>query len=74
MRGGRCPNSTFRAGARWRRHEDAPSCSCPALIVAIAITRAERTLTLTRAERYQGYPKPPSQFLAEMGMGTETGR
>ena len=52
----------------------APSCSCPAPIVAIAITRAERTLTLTRAERYHGYPKPPSQFLAEMGMGTETGR
>ena len=43
-------------------------------IVAIAIMRAGRTRTLTRAERYHGYPKPLSQFLAEMGMGTETGR
>ena len=35
-------------------------------------TRAERTLTLTRAERYHGYPKPPLQFLAEMGIGAGT--
>ena len=40
----------------------------------VAITRAERTLTLTRAERYHGYPKAPSQFFAEMGIGTGTGR
>ena len=40
----------------------------------VAITRAERTLTLTRAEQYHDYPKPPSQFLAEMGIGTGTGR
>ena len=40
----------------------------------VAITRAERTLTLTRAARYHGYSKPPSQFLAEMGIGTGTGR
>ena len=40
----------------------------------VAITRAERTLTLTRAERYYGYPKAPSQFLAEMGIGTGAGR
>ena len=33
----------------------------------VAITRAERTLTLTRAERYYGYSKAPSQFLEEMG-------
>ena len=33
----------------------------------VAITRAERTLTLTRAERYYGYSKAPSQFLDEMG-------
>ena len=39
----------------------------------VAITRAERTLTLTRAERYYGYPKPPSQFLAEMGIGAGVG-
>ena len=39
----------------------------------VAITRAERTRTLTRAERYHGYPKPPAQFLAEMGIGTGTG-
>ena len=40
----------------------------------VAITRAERTRILTRAERYHGYPKPPAQFRAEMGIGTETGR
>ena len=42
----------------------------------VAITRAERTLTLTltRAERYYGYPKAPSQFLAEMGVGAESDR
>ena len=37
----------------------------------VAITRVERTLTLTRAERYYGYPRAPSQFLAEMGIGPE---
>ena len=40
----------------------------------VAITRVERTLTLTRAERYYGYPKAPSQFLAEMGIGVESER
>lgn len=35
----------------------------------VAITRAEETLTITRSERYYGYPKEPSQFLAEMGIG-----
>ena len=40
----------------------------------VAITRVERTLTLTRAERYYGYPKVPSQFLAEMGIGAESDR
>lgn len=37
----------------------------------VAITRAEETLTLTRSERYHGYPKKPSQFLAEMGIGDD---
>lgn len=32
----------------------------------VAITRAQETLTLTRANQYNGYPKLPSQFLAEM--------
>ena len=40
----------------------------------VAVTRAERTLTLTRAERYYGYPKAASQFLAEMGIGEESDR
>jgi DNA helicase-2/ATP-dependent DNA helicase PcrA len=35
----------------------------------VAITRAEETLTLTYAERYSGYQKQPSRFLAEMGLG-----
>lgn len=34
----------------------------------VAITRVERTLTLTRAEQYYGYRKAPSQFLDEMGL------
>ena len=40
----------------------------------VAVTRAERTLTLTRAERYYGYPKGPSQFLTEMGIDVGNGR
>ena len=35
----------------------------------VAITRASETLTLTRARQYYGYPKKPSQFLVEMGLG-----
>ena len=35
----------------------------------VAITRAAETLTLTRAEQYYNYPKEPSQFLREMGIG-----
>ena len=34
----------------------------------VAITRVEQTLTITRSEKYYGYPKRPSQFLAEMGI------
>lgn len=34
----------------------------------VAITRAEETLTLTRADSYYGRSKRPSQFLAEMGL------
>ena len=34
----------------------------------VAITRVERTLTLTRAQHYYGYRKAPSQFLGEMGI------
>ena len=37
----------------------------------VAITRVEETLTLTRSKRYYGYPKKPSQFLAEMGIGDD---
>ena len=33
----------------------------------VAITRTQRTLTLTRAREYYGYRKPASQFLDEMG-------
>lgn len=32
----------------------------------VAITRAQETLTLTRAKQYNGYLKGPSQFLSEM--------
>ena len=34
----------------------------------VAVTRVERTLTLTRAQHYHGYRKAPSQFLGEMGI------
>ena len=32
----------------------------------VAVTRVQNTLTLTRSEKYFGYLKEPSQFLAEM--------
>ena len=35
----------------------------------VAITRVKETLTITRSRQYYGYSKPPSQFLAEMGIG-----
>ena len=34
----------------------------------VAITRTRESLTLTRARHYFGWPKRPSQFLAEMGL------
>lgn len=35
----------------------------------VAITRARRSLVLTRAKQYRGWQKPPSRFLGEMGLG-----
>lgn len=35
----------------------------------VAITRVQKTLTLTRARQYYGYSKNPSQFLGEMEIG-----
>ncbi len=34
----------------------------------VAITRTIKTLTLSYAERYRGWPKKPSRFLFEMGL------
>ena len=34
----------------------------------VAITRARKTLTMTRSRAYYGHPKGASQFLREMGM------
>ena len=52
----------LRKGARSREvEEERRNCF-------VAITRAEWTLTLSRAERYYGYSKAPSQFLDEMGV------
>ena len=34
----------------------------------VAVTRCEKTLTLSYGERYYGWPKAPSRFLAEMGL------
>ena len=57
---------SYRALRRGRRseqvEEERRSCF-------VAITRARETLTLTRAREYFGYPKGPSQFLGEMGLG-----
>ena len=39
----------------------------------VAVTRASDTLTLTRARKYYGYRKPPSQFLTEMGLVAPAG-
>lgn len=36
----------------------------------VAITRVEKTLTITWSRQYFGYPKKPSQFLSEMGIDT----
>lgn len=35
----------------------------------VAITRVQKTLTLTRARQYYGYSKDPSEFLSEMKIG-----
>ena len=35
----------------------------------VAITRARKTLTMTRSKTYHGYRKEASQFLREMGVG-----
>ena len=37
----------------------------------VAITRVKESLTLTRARHYNGWAKPPSQFLEEMGLETD---
>jgi DNA helicase-2/ATP-dependent DNA helicase PcrA len=37
----------------------------------VAITRTERTLVLTRAEKYRGWVKKPSRFLQEMKLHEE---
>lgn len=34
----------------------------------VAITRARRSLTLSFAEQYRGWPKKPSRFLYELGL------
>ena len=35
------------------------------------MTRARETLTMTRAREYFGYERGPSQFLGEMGFGSD---
>lgn len=35
----------------------------------VAITRVQKTLTITHARQYFGYAKTPSQFISEMGIG-----
>ena len=50
-----------RAGQSKEVEEERRSCF-------VAITRAQETLTLTRAREYFGYAKRASQFLGEMGV------
>jgi DNA helicase-2/ATP-dependent DNA helicase PcrA len=38
----------------------------------VAITRTRQTLVLSRAERYRGWEKQPSRFIAEMGFAPTT--
>lgn len=38
----------------------------------VAITRARKTLVLSRSAQYRGYDKKPSRFLAEMGLSAST--
>ena len=38
----------------------------------VAITRTKERLILSRAERYKGWPKQPSRFLAEMGFADDS--
>ena len=37
----------------------------------VAITRTKERLILSRAQRYRGWPKQPSRFLAEMGFADD---
>lgn len=37
----------------------------------VAITRTMESLNLTYADRYNGWRKPPSRFLSEMGLSLE---
>jgi len=39
----------------------------------VAITRTIKTLTLSYAERYRGWPKEPSRFLFNMGLLSHQG-
>ncbi len=34
----------------------------------VAVTRCQKSLTLSYAERYSGWAKPPSRFIKEMGL------
>ena len=51
---------SFRCTTEQQIREERRSCF-------VAITRPMRSLTLTYAEKYQGYRKVPSRFLGEMG-------
>jgi hypothetical protein len=39
-----------------------------AQILSDAITRTQETITLTHSRQVQGWAKPPSRFLSEMGV------
>ena len=51
-----------------RRGDNSPEMEEERRNCFVAITRTIKTLTLSYAEEYRGWPKTPSRFLFEMGL------
>ena len=53
------------------RHNGSPALEEERRGCFVAITRTKERLILSRAQRYRGWPKQPSRFLAEMGFADD---
>ena len=53
------------------RHNGSPALEEERRGCFVAITRTRERLILSRAQRYRGWPKQPSRFLAEMGFADD---